>query len=700
MKIYGPAKVKTVISRNTAWLFRNVRSHLILAAILVGSFSFAGIHQTAFAIPSENAGTQEVISESNSYYTTIQTIEFNGTRTSFREVIRTQMESVKSLTASGSTYRMELLGSLLREKGENPVGVAVEEVIITQDASGWLHTDVLGLQHSVDVINRSVLWASNNAPKKNHWEMPVLLDLSIGVSEPLTMSFTFEEVDISAAPDTTLVKVKTVPRFIQGKSGPFKCKYESAFVYSKSRDQLYQSASVYTASKGSEKLRIEELTFLVRNGETKPIYDTVDLQDTLKFSETKGVRSMRRTPPPPWVLEALSARDTLVCADKAIAYQRTNWVIFPAVYIANSTYSAVNLGWTIATGSSIATSVTAINPNIGGWVESYEQASLAFSASIGDPVGVGLGSMTSVLEEYGPNGLLYEPTITAVTVAAPISPPKPVTTPPKPVDTLPDRVVHQTPPAVNFGDLLLLAGGGAAIAVGAGGSSGGSGGGGGGSGGAIFASESTNCTLDLCLFRNNEAASGGAVHINSLISSVSQCCFEDNIGGAIRHAGIDATVHECLFAANIYSESGSAIENFSGTMEIHHSNFVENDASGDGDAIFSSDGATTTITDCFFCGNSVDGDASTANYIAPFGDEDLFDLGNQFFTACATCQGDVNGDGVVDLGDMFAVMIASAFGGGDCPEGRYGYVDSGDLLELIDMLICRDRSCEVDCPGG
>lgn len=482
MKIYGPAKVKTVISRNTAWLFRNVRSHLILAAILVGSFSFAGIHQTAFAIPSENAGTQEVISESNSYYTTIQTIEFNGTRTSFREVIRTQMESVKSLTASGSTYRMELLGSLLREKGENPVGVAVEEVIITQDASGWLHTDVLGLQHSVDVINRSVLWASNNAPKKNHWEMPVLLDLSIGVSEPLTMSFTFEEVDISAAPDTTLVKVKTVPRFIQGKSGPFKCKYESAFVYSKSRDQLYQSASVYTASKGSEKLRIEELTFLVRNGETKPIYDTVDLQDTLKFSETKGVRSMRRTPPPPWVLEALSARDTLVCADKAIAYQRTNWVIFPAVYIANSTYSAVNLGWTIATGSSIATSVTAINPNIGGWVESYEQASLAFSASIGDPVGVGLGSMTSVLEEYGPNGLLYEPTITAVTVAAPISPPKPVTTPPKPVDTLPDRVVHQTPPAVNFGDLLLLAGGGAAIAVGAGGSSGGSGGSGGGGG--------------------------------------------------------------------------------------------------------------------------------------------------------------------------------------------------------------------------
>ena len=222
----------------------------------------------------------------------------------------------------------------------------------------------------------------------------------------------------------------------------------------------------------------------------------------------------------------------------------------------------------------------------------------------------------------------------------------------------------------------------------------------GASGGAIFASESTNCTLDLCLFRNNEAASGGAVHINSLISSVSQCCFEDNIGGAIRHAGIDATVHECLFAANIYSESGSAIENFSGTMEIHHSNFVENDASGDGDAIFSSDGATTTITDCFFCGNSVDGDASTANYIAPFGDEDLFDLGNQFFTACATCQGDVNGDGVVDLGDMFAVMIASAFGGGDCPEGRYGYVDSGDLLELIDMLICRDRSCEVDCPGG
>jgi len=97
----------------------------------------------------------------------------------------------------------------------------------------------------------------------------------------------------------------------------------------------------------------------------------------------------------------------------------------------------------------------------------------------------------------------------------------------------------------------------------------------------------------------------------------------------------------------------------------------------------------------------VNGDASTAGYIVPFDNEDLIDLGNQFFTDCTTCQGDVNGDGEVDLGDLFAVIIASAFGCEDCPEdlGGNGFVDTDDVLALIEMLNNRDRPCEVECPS-
>jgi hypothetical protein len=199
------------------------------------------------------------------------------------------------------------------------------------------------------------------------------------------------------------------------------------------------------------------------------------------------------------------------------------------------------------------------------------------------------------------------------------------------------------------------------------------------------------------LFRNNQAASGGAVHLNCDVSSVSLSCFENNTGGAIRFAGVEATVYECLFVANTYINNGNSIENFLGTLTLQRSTFVEN-----GDDIFTHDAAATTISDSFFCGSTVvDGDASTAGYIVPFGNEDLIDLGNQFFTDCTTCQGDVNGDGEIDLGDLFAVIIASAFGCEDCPEdlGGNGFVDTDDVLALIEMLNNRDRPCEVECPS-
>jgi hypothetical protein len=47
------------------------------------------------------------------------------------------------------------------------------------------------------------------------------------------------------------------------------------------------------------------------------------------------------------------------------------------------------------------------------------------------------------------------------------------------------------------------------------------------------------------------------------------------------------------------------------------------------------------------------------------------------------CPGDVNGDGVVDLGDLLALLGAWGEGGGDADLNDDGVVDVSDLLLLL-----------------
>ncbi|MGY8753817.1 MAG: hypothetical protein ACKVIO_07970, partial [Phycisphaerales bacterium] len=86
---------------------------------------------------------------------------------------------------------------------------------------------------------------------------------------------------------------------------------------------------------------------------------------------TKTNDGAMSAPPAPWVIEALAARDSLYCATKAIAYEKTNWVYLSA-FITDTTYSLMNYAWFSATGKTLVASVVESNPSIGFRLNRYD----------------------------------------------------------------------------------------------------------------------------------------------------------------------------------------------------------------------------------------------------------------------------------------------------------------------------------------
>ncbi len=76
--------------------------------------------------------------------------------------------------------------------------------------------------------------------------------------------------------------------------------------------------------------------------------------------------------------------------------------------------------------------------------------------------------------------------------------------------------------------------------------------------------------------------------------------------------------------------------------------------------------------------------------------------GNEFHALCSTCQGDVNGDGVLDLSDLIGIAIVMTWGEcNDCLEDLdgNGVVDPEDLIAFVELLSARlDQPCTVECP--
>jgi predicted outer membrane repeat protein len=232
-------------------------------------------------------------------------------------------------------------------------------------------------------------------------------------------------------------------------------------------------------------------------------------------------------------------------------------------------------------------------------------------------------------------------------------------------------------------------------------------------GGAIYVSDATTCTVDLVEFTNNTAAvDGGAVSITGDGSSFTSCCFRGNVagnvGGAIdNRIGADTLLSESIFSNNTAVYEGGALYNDSSSPYIYTCTFASNSSNEEnGGGIHNDNDSMPSIEATLFCGNTGRGESESTleGHIYPtVADVDYeFVGGNEFHALCSTCQGDVNGDGIIDLSDLLAIAMLSVWGEcNDCLADldNNGVVDSDDILILIELLTSRlDHPCDVECP--
>jgi predicted outer membrane repeat protein len=165
---------------------------------------------------------------------------------------------------------------------------------------------------------------------------------------------------------------------------------------------------------------------------------------------------------------------------------------------------------------------------------------------------------------------------------------------------------------------------------------------------------------------------------------LTQCLFANNTaiyeGGALYNSASNPILFECVFASNIsYEENGGGIHN---------------------------DDSMPSIETTLFCGNvSRDAFESTLEgHIFPNAADIDYEYvgGNEFHVLCSTCQGDINGDGIIDLSDVLAIAMISVWGEcNDCLADldNNGVVDPLDMLILIELLTSRlDHPCKISCP--
>jgi len=427
--------------------------------------------------------TPTVTTDNSLQYKTMQTIEFESTKASFREVVHATLKSPKLESKSSETYSQTIDGVVRGATNSGPTALVLDDSVVRRGSSGAIASDVVNLKHAILVINETVR-QSVAAAKQEQWSQDVTLNLGIELRDTITM-----HIDVSQLEDdVTLVTVSTEPRILQGKSGPFSCAYNGAFVYSISNGQLYQSSSIFTARKGSEKLWVEEFTFLADDTGKVPQFQLVDLRDYLKFSMRTGVFPMQGVPPTPWLLEALAARESLFCAEKVVATSWEQTIVVSQLLTAKVAYAAVNLGTLMNAGSSLASAVSARYP-LEGWIGGYNQYTEGLHASEDAVVDSSVRSnATAVFNAYA---LLVPVTKDNVAnskiepkVGRPQGTNKTASDPSQSKDGG-SGVGGGSAVGMDLGTLALYGGAGIAIAMGASGSSssGGGGSGGGGSGG-------------------------------------------------------------------------------------------------------------------------------------------------------------------------------------------------------------------------
>ena len=313
------------------------------------------------------------------HFNSLQTISFVGENDSFQQNLRAIVRSTTLHEEKTSLYRMAFEGGITFPSVAHPTVGASEESVVVRNEKGVLQTDDPALLRTVAVINSGVNWATSHSLPENK-QLRIPIDLGNGITSYALMTFDSEPVSIGAGDDTRIVTVRSDPRRVSGRGGIFTCQYSGMFIYSPKNDQLYQSTSVFTANNGKEQFRIEEQTFLTATSGAAPRYELVDYKNRLGTFSAFVEGHPMTSPPPPWVMEAMAARESLYCQGKAIVYQKTNWV-FVSAFIANTTNALMSYAWNTVAGETLITSVRNNYPEIGSRLQHLDLETIECNAN-------------------------------------------------------------------------------------------------------------------------------------------------------------------------------------------------------------------------------------------------------------------------------------------------------------------------------
>ncbi|MAT82201.1 MAG: hypothetical protein CMJ29_11235, partial [Phycisphaerae bacterium] len=236
-----------------------------------------------------------------------------------------------------------------------------------------------------------------------------------------------------------------------------------------------------------------------------------------------------------------------------------------------------------------------------------------------------------------------------------------------------------------------------------------------GSGGGLVVSRSTP-TIMNCIVTGNQANRGGGIHVSDAAPLIEACQIIDNqarSGGGIAIDGIDQTAQsvriiECRIANNTATEDsfgatnrgGAGLTSYEGSVVVQATEITDNHAAIWGGG-FECVKTTSLFSECVFASNTAG--IASANLGASFLESETslqnctlcnqqlseinggwLDLGGNIELENCECP-DTNGDGLVDVNDILAVIDAwgDCVPDQDCPAD----VDGDDVVNVNDVLL-------------
>jgi predicted outer membrane repeat protein len=196
-------------------------------------------------------------------------------------------------------------------------------------------------------------------------------------------------------------------------------------------------------------------------------------------------------------------------------------------------------------------------------------------------------------------------------------------------------------------------------------------------GGGIRCNNDSNITIVNCILENcYSEQGGGGMDCGTSSPTIINCTFNKNVanfyGGGIRIANSDATIIDCVFTEN-QGLGGGGIYAGGSNSTLENCLFQGNIGLVSGGGIRCTNSNLMTLTDTTICGNTPDqivGSWTDGGY-------------NTIADECPTDCPDIDGDGIVNVTDLLAVIDQWGSTLSDADINGDGIVNVTDLLEVV-----------------